>query len=119
MVFLGYAVALIAFYSWIKGNWFVPLVVLIISAVCISGWGNLTWFSFFELAGICYAPIVARFLIRGFIEHVREEMAGRTFGRYVIDSFISLGDLPPKKQPTARRQPPPVTGLVIEHRALD
>lgn len=119
MVFLGYGIALIAFYFWIKCNWFVPLVMLVVLTVFLSGWGTFNWPGFFELAGFCYAPIIARFFIRALIEHVREEMAGRTFGRYVADSFISLGDSPPKKQPTARRQPPPAAVLMLPNPARD
>ncbi len=94
MVFLGYGIALIAFYYWIKCNWFVPLVMLVVLTVSLSGWGTFNWPGFFELAGFCYAPIIARFLIRALIEHVREEMAGRTFWRYVIDESEVPGRLP-------------------------
>ena len=120
MTIVGYGIALIVLYFWIKCNWFVPLVMLVVSTICFCESPKFTWFSFFVLAGICYAPILARFFIRGLIEHVREEMAGRTFKRYVIDSFVSLGD-PPAKQPTARRPSPPLpaTGPVIEHLARD
>ncbi len=119
MVFLGYGIALIAFYYWIKCNWFVPLVMLVVLTICGARSDTFTWLSFFALAGICYAPIIARFLIRGLIEQVREEMAGRTFRRYLIEGFAAMGDRPPKKQPMARRQPQPAAVLMLPNPAQD
>ena len=119
MVFVGFGIALVAAYYWLKCNWFVPLVVLVVLTVCLSGWGTFSWLGFFELASFCYGPIILRFFIRGFAADIREEMAGRTFWRYLIDTFVSMGDLPSKKQPTMapHRQPQPATVLMIEHQA--
>ncbi len=119
MVFLGYGIALIAFYYWIKCNWFVPLVMLVVLTVSLSGWGTFNWPGFFELAGFCYAPIIARFLIRGLIEHLKEERRGRPILQWIIEDLKTLGDSPPKKQPMARRQAAPAAVLTIEHRAQD
>ncbi len=117
MVFLGYGIALIAFYFWVKGNWFVPLAMLTVSAISIIGWGTLTWPSFFELAGICYAPIILRYIIRELATHLKEERRGRTFWRWIIEDLKTLGDPLPK--PMARRQTAPAAVLTIEHRAQD
>ncbi len=74
MVFVGYAGALFAFYYWIKSNWFVPLVMLAGLTTFLSAWGKFNWPDFFELAGVCYAPIILRFFIRGFAADIHEEM---------------------------------------------